>query len=128
MSEAITAQCSAPPSEPSARITADTVYAFAPWPIRTLVSPISSSIADIGTSARQAVLAVEASAATPPSPARTDRQPLQWQVLHGMGESAATIFRAVERGWVILQDVRGKPLDRKASFTDEGRRPARKGR
>jgi hypothetical protein len=55
-------------------------------------------------------------------------QPMQWQVLHGMGESAATIFRAVERGWVILQDVRGKPLDRKASFTDEGRRPARKGR
>jgi hypothetical protein len=57
----------------------------------------------------------------------TDRQPLQWQVLHGMGESAATIFRAVERGWVILQDVRGKPLDRKASLTDEGRL-ARKGR
>jgi hypothetical protein len=56
----------------------------------------------------------------------TGGQPMQWQVLHGMGESAATIFRAVERGWVILQDVRGKPLDRKASLTDEGRRLARR--
>ena len=58
----------------------------------------------------------------------TDRQPMQWRVLHGLGESAATISRAVERGWVILQDVRGKPLDRKVSLTDEGRRLARKGR
>ena len=58
----------------------------------------------------------------------TDGQPMQWRVLHGMGESAATISRAVERGWVILQDVRGKPLDRKAALTDEGRRLARKGR
>jgi hypothetical protein len=56
----------------------------------------------------------------------TGGQPMQWQVLHGMGESAATIFRAVERGWVILQDVRGKPLDRKASLTAEGRRLARR--
>jgi len=53
---------------------------------------------------------------------------MQWQVLLGMGESAATISRAVERGWVVLQDVRGKPLDRKAALTDEGRRLARKGR
>jgi hypothetical protein len=58
----------------------------------------------------------------------TGGQPMQWQVLLGMGESAATISRAVERGWVILQDVRGKPLDRKAALTDEGRRLARKGR
>ena len=58
----------------------------------------------------------------------TDGQPMQWRVLHGMGESAATISRAVERGWVILQEVRGKPLDRKAALTDEGRRLARKGR
>ena len=57
----------------------------------------------------------------------TDGQPMQWQVLLGMGESAATISRAVERGWVVLQDVRGKPLDRKAALTDEGRRLARKG-
>jgi hypothetical protein len=39
-----------------------------------------------------------------------------------------TISRAVERGWVILHDVRGKPLDRKAALTDEGRRLARRGR
>ena len=58
----------------------------------------------------------------------TDGQPMQWQVLLGMGESAATISRAVERGWVVLQEVRGKPLERKAALTDEGRRLARKGR
>ena len=58
----------------------------------------------------------------------TDGQPMQWQLLHGMGESAATISRAVERGWVVLQDLRGKPLDGKAALTDEGRRLARKGR
>jgi len=58
----------------------------------------------------------------------TRREPMQWVALHGLGESAATISRAVELGWVILQDVRGKPLDRKAALTDEGRRLARKGR
>ncbi len=57
----------------------------------------------------------------------TDGQPMQWGVLLGMGKSAATISRAVEHGWVVLQDVRGKPLDRRASLTDEGRRLARKG-
>jgi hypothetical protein len=55
-------------------------------------------------------------------------QPMQWSVLHGMGESAATISRAIERGWVVLQEVMGEPLDRKAALTDEGRRLARKGR
>ena len=55
----------------------------------------------------------------------TDGQPMQRRVLHGMGESAVTISRAVARGWVILQDVRGKPLDRKAKLTDESRRLAR---
>jgi hypothetical protein len=58
----------------------------------------------------------------------TDGQPMQWQVLLGLGESAATISRAVECGWVILQGVRSKPLDRKAALTDEGRRLARKGK
>ena len=58
----------------------------------------------------------------------TDGQPMQWQVLLGMGESAATISRAVERGWVILQEVSRKPLERKAALTDEGRRLARRGR
>jgi hypothetical protein len=58
----------------------------------------------------------------------TDGHPMQWATLRGMDESRATVARAVERGWVILQDVRGKPLDRKAALTDEGRRLARKGR
>ena len=58
----------------------------------------------------------------------TRGQPMQWQVLRGMGESAATISRAVERGWVVLQELSRKPLDRKATLTDEGRRLARKRR
>ena len=58
----------------------------------------------------------------------TDGQWMQWRVLHGMGESAATISRAVECGWVVLQDVRNKPLERKAALTEEGRRLARRGR
>ena len=45
-----------------------------------------------------------------------------------MGESAATISRAVEHGWVVLQDAGAKPLERKAALTDEGRRLARRGR
>jgi hypothetical protein len=64
----------------------------------------------------------------------TDGQPMQWGTLRGMDESPATVARAVERGWVILQprsgtqSVGGKPLERKAALTDEGRRLARKGR
>ena len=57
----------------------------------------------------------------------TGGQPMQWGALYGIGKSAATISRAVERGWVVLQDVGGKPLDRKAALTDEGRRLARRG-
>jgi hypothetical protein len=45
-----------------------------------------------------------------------------------MGELRATIARAVERGWVILEGTSGKPPERKAALTDEGRRLARKGR
>jgi hypothetical protein len=45
----------------------------------------------------------------------TDGQPMQWRGLHGIGESAATISRAVERGWVVLQEVKGRPLDREAA-------------
>jgi hypothetical protein len=64
----------------------------------------------------------------------TDGQPMQWATLQGMEESRATIARAFERGWVILQPrsgakgVSGKPLQRNAALTDEGRRLARKGR
>ncbi len=34
----------------------------------------------------------------------TGGQPMQWHVLHGMGESAATISRAVERRQFARQD------------------------
>ena len=46
---------------------------------------------------------------------------MQWAALYEIDESAATVSRAVERGWVVLQDVAGKPLDRKAALTDDGR-------
>jgi hypothetical protein len=58
----------------------------------------------------------------------TGGRPMQWHVLHGLGESAATISRAVERGWVVLQGVGTKPLDRTAALTNEGRRLARRAR
>jgi hypothetical protein len=57
----------------------------------------------------------------------TGGYPMQWTALYGIGESAATISRAVERGWVVLQGAEGKPLDRKAALTDDGRRLARNG-
>jgi hypothetical protein len=58
----------------------------------------------------------------------TDGQRMQWRVLQGMGESTATISRAVERGWVILQAIGGKRPERSAALTQDGRRLARKGR
>ena len=63
----------------------------------------------------------------------TDGQPTQWGTLRGMGELRATVERAIERGWVTLEDVattaRGRKLpERRAALTDEGRRLARKGR
>jgi hypothetical protein len=59
----------------------------------------------------------------------TRRQPMQWVSLKGIGEASATIARAVEFGWVVLQPrAASKPLERKAALTDEGRRLARKGR
>jgi hypothetical protein len=56
----------------------------------------------------------------------TDGQPMQWATLQGLGESAATISRAVEHGWVVLQG--SKPQERKAALTEEGRRLARRRR
>ena len=58
----------------------------------------------------------------------TRREPMQWVALKGIDEASATIARAVERGWVVLQELSRKPLERKAALTDEGRRLARKGR
>jgi hypothetical protein len=58
----------------------------------------------------------------------TAGQPMRWVTLRRMNESRATIARAIERGWVILDGTSGKPLELKAALTDEGRRLARKGR
>lgn len=50
-----------------------------------------------------------------------------WQPLSMLGESAATVGRAVERGWVIVRDEgQGKTKERYAALTDEGRLVARK--
>ena len=40
----------------------------------------------------------------------TGGEAMRWHLLHGMGESAVTISRAVERGWVVLQGARGASL------------------
>jgi hypothetical protein len=56
----------------------------------------------------------------------TDGQRMQWQVVYGMGESAASVARAVERGWVVLQEAAGRPLDRRVALTEEGRRLGRR--
>ena len=58
----------------------------------------------------------------------TAGQTTRWAALRWMEESRATIARAVERGWVLLEGTSGKPLELKAALTDEGRRLARKGR
>jgi hypothetical protein len=63
----------------------------------------------------------------------TSGQPKVWGTLRGMGELRATVERAIERGWVILEGAAatargGKLLERRAALTDEGRRLARKGR
>jgi hypothetical protein len=63
----------------------------------------------------------------------TDGRPMQWGTLRGMDESRATVARAVERGWIILQpriaaQGAGGKLERNAALTDDGRRLARKGR
>jgi hypothetical protein len=38
---------------------------------------------------------------------------MQWRVMHGMGESAATVSWAVERGWGRSPGQGGKPLERR---------------
>ena len=50
----------------------------------------------------------------------TDGQPKAWATLRGMGELRATIARAVERGWVILEGASGKPLERKGRADGRG--------
>jgi hypothetical protein len=51
-----------------------------------------------------------------------------WQPLSTFGEAAATVCRAVERGWVVLRDEgQGRTKERYAALTDDGRQLARKG-
>ena len=53
----------------------------------------------------------------------------QWVPLKGIDETQATIARAVELGWVVLQPRTGSaPRKSEAALTDEGRRLARIGR
>jgi hypothetical protein len=50
-----------------------------------------------------------------------------WHPLSTLGEAAATVRRAVERGWVILRDEgEGRTKERYATLTDDGRQVARK--
>ena len=58
----------------------------------------------------------------------TDGQPKVWATLRGMGELWATVERAIERGWVILEGGAASRWNAKAALTDEGRRLARRGR
>jgi hypothetical protein len=56
----------------------------------------------------------------------TRRDRIKWVPLSGIDESQATIERAVERGWAILQrQPGGSPRQSEAALTDEGRRLAR---
>jgi hypothetical protein len=51
-----------------------------------------------------------------------------WHPLSTLGEAAATVARAAERGWVILRDEgQGRTRERYAALTDAGRQVARKG-
>ena len=59
----------------------------------------------------------------------TRRDRTQWVPLKGIGESQATIERAVERGWAVLQRRTGTSLRQsEAALTEEGRRLARASR
>jgi hypothetical protein len=51
-----------------------------------------------------------------------------WHPLSTLGEAAATVARAVKRGWVVLRDEgQGRTKERYAALTDAGRQVARKG-
>ena len=56
-----------------------------------------------------------------------------WQSIRSLGEAAATVSRAVERGWVIIRDddnkgkAKAKAKDLWAALTEDGRAIARKG-
>lgn len=53
-----------------------------------------------------------------------------WQSVRLLGEAAATLGRAVERGWVVVRDdgkAKAKAKELWAALTEEGRAVARKG-
>jgi hypothetical protein len=56
-----------------------------------------------------------------------------WHSVRSLGEAAATVSRAVERGWVVIRDdsntgkAKAKAADLWAALTEEGRAVARKG-
>lgn len=51
-----------------------------------------------------------------------------WQSVRPLGEAAATVSRAVERGWVVIRDEgKGRTKEAWAALTEEGRAVARKG-
>jgi hypothetical protein len=59
----------------------------------------------------------------------TRRDQMQWVPLKGIDESQATIERAVQLGWAVLQRRPSVSLRQsEASLTEEGRRLARMGR
>ena len=58
----------------------------------------------------------------------TDGNPASWQPVRIFREAAATVSRAVERGWVIIRDEgAGRAKQPCAVLTEEGRLLARKG-
>jgi hypothetical protein len=58
-----------------------------------------------------------------PGPSLTEA----WYPLSTLGEAAATVARAVQRGWVVLRDEgQGRTKKRYAALTDDGRQVARK--
>jgi len=54
----------------------------------------------------------------------SDHRGARWHIVHEMGMDAATVWKAVERGWVVLQAVDGNPFKRTAALTEQGRRLA----
>ena len=58
----------------------------------------------------------------------TDRRRMAWHAIRGMGEAPATVARAVEKGWAIVQATNsGRVKELSGCLTDEGRAVARKG-
>jgi hypothetical protein len=56
----------------------------------------------------------------------TRRDQMQWVPLRGIDETQATIERAVELGWAVVQRRTGaSPRQSEAALTEEGRRLAR---